>query len=51
MINYNVTLRKKDGKLKKVKVCAETIERAEKISLYWEDIDTKIEKIEKKLIW
>lgn len=47
MDNYDVILKKKDGKLKKIKVCADTLTKAKKISLYWEDIDTKIEKIEK----
>lgn len=46
MINYNVILKLKNDKEKKIRVCAENIERAKKIALYWEDKDTKIEKIE-----
>jgi len=45
MTNYDVQLKLKDGKLKKIKVCANTIDRAKQIAMYWEDKDTIIDKI------
>jgi len=47
MINYDVTLKKKNGTFKNIKVCANNLTKAKKISLYWEDEGTLIEKIEK----
>jgi len=47
MNKYDVILKIKNGREKKIKVGADSLERAKKIALYWEEDTTIIEKIDK----